>query len=327
MLAAFSLPGNAWAETFATVQALSVPDVRGRWTSVETTPAAARVADESRTPLSVGMALEVGDRISTEQARVTIRLADNEHLTVSEGADLTLKERSVIQRLGEVYYQVRGLFRVDYGTVQTAVEGTEFSIDGTEGPVRVAVTDGVVRVSNAGESVRVRRGEEVTVALSAAPSAPVVMTGAARRSVLSKAWSLGRPRLQVGAMAGGGMLSQGAAVEGRGFAAIRLLPGMNLVAETGLGGLGGVEGIRVPASLGMELALGGFSVGGSGQVTLERWRYSCGGRHIAVHLGGTAHVRFTMPLTRRVFVVGTSRLGHDGSAIEASMMTGLGVSL
>ena len=43
---------------------------------------------------------------------------------MAPGSTLVLQERSVLQQLGEVYYQVRDIFSVQYGTVQTAVEGT-----------------------------------------------------------------------------------------------------------------------------------------------------------------------------------------------------------
>ena len=74
--------------------------------------------------------LSLSDKRIVTRARVTIRLSDNESITVSAGSEITLRERSVLQTLGEVYYQVRDLFTVDYGTVQTAVEGTEFVISG-----------------------------------------------------------------------------------------------------------------------------------------------------------------------------------------------------
>jgi|GEM_PF-1202078 len=319
--------GSAWAQTYATVQSLTQPDARGRWVEVDATAAAARIRSGERTPLSVGLELMVGDQIETAQARVKIALEDNEHLTISEGADLTLGDRGVMQRLGEVYYQVRDVFRVDYGTVQTAVEGTEFSIDGTQGPVRVSVTEGAVRVSSAGETVRVKSGQTVQVAQSAAPGSAVAMGAALKRSVLSRAWALGRPRLQVGVMGGGGILQSSPVFEGRLFAAIPLVPGMSLVAQTGLGTLRALPGSRVPLQLGLETTIGGMSFGGSGQATVERWNLSCGARHLAVHLGGFAHARYNLPLSRRLFAVGASRIGHNGDAFESSILAGLGVNL
>jgi hypothetical protein len=278
-------PSQAWAQVFATVEALSQPDARGQWRSVDESPAAARWVGEVRTPLTRDMELSLGDRIVTEQARVTIRLSDNESITVSAGSEITLRERSVLQTLGEVYYQVRDLFTVDYGTVQTAVEGTEFVISGQEGPVTVAVTDGVVRVSNAGEFVRVKRGQQVVVAPTLAPPVVTPMTE------------------------------------------VQVLPMVNLVSEAGIGGTSAHSGVRLPAGLGLELVLGGFSFGGTGQVTTERWRYPCGGRHVAVHVGGNVHGRFTKNVTRRLFVAASGRVGGTGDGIEATAGIGGGVSL
>ncbi len=320
-------PGSAWAESYATVKSLSQPDARGRWVAVDASANAGRIRDGVRVPLEVGMALQVGDQVKTAQARVTVRVGRGEHITVSEGSDLTLGERSVIQRLGEVYYQVRDVFRVDYGTVQTAVEGTEFAIDGRDGPVRVAVTEGAVRVSSAGETVRVKRGQVVTVAQSVAPAAPIAMAKGARGSAMARAWTLGRPRMQLGVMAGGGLLGTELTADTRAFAAVRLLPGVNLVAETGLGSIAGLPGSRIPASLGMEMALGGISVGGSAQATLERRRLDCGGRRVMLHLGGSAHARAHLPLTRRLFLVGQGRAGHNGDGLEASVLAGVGMNL
>lgn len=320
-------PSQVWAQVFATVEALSQPDARGQWRTVDESPAAARWVGEVRTPLTRDMELALGDRIVTEQARVTIRLSDNESITVSAGSEITLRERSVLQSLGEVYYQVRDMFTVDYGTVQTAVEGTEFVISGQEGPVTVAVTDGVVRVSNAGEFVRVKRGQQVVVAPTLAPPAVTPMTEAMKQTAHAKAWSLGRPRLQLGGIVSGGLTGQSGGYDTRFFTAVQVLPMVNLVSEAGVGGTSDHSGVRLPAGLGLELVLGGFSFGGSGQVTTERWRYPCGGRHVAVHVGGNVHGRFTKNVTRRLFVAASGRVGGTGDGIEASAGIGGGVSL
>ena len=333
MLLGFVMPSHAWAESYAIVQSISEPDARGRWRPVQESAAAVRLLDEERTPLVVGMALALGDRIVTEEARVTIGFGDTvlvgqsrkETFTVAPGGDITIKERSILQQLGEVYYQVRDVFSVDYGTVQTAVEGTEFSISGGEGPVNVAVTEGVVRVSNAGSSVRVKRGQQVSVAPTAAPPQVVKIPGSTLRAVQQGAWSLGRPRLQLGVMGSGGLMGNHAGGELRTFASVRLLPMVNLVGE---GGFGGTKGASLGGSgLGLELALGGLSVGGSVQSTYERRRYDCGGGYAAIHLGGTVHARLNMSITRRFFLVASGRAGGDSRGVTASGGFGAGVSL
>jgi hypothetical protein len=327
------VPSHARAESYAVVQAISEPDARGRWKPVTESAAAVRLDGEARTPLTVGMALELGDRIVTEEVRVTVGFgasnvignARQETLTVAPGGDITIKERSILQQMGEVYYQVRDVFSVDYGTVQTAVEGTEFSISGVEGPVNVAVTDGVVRVSNAGTAVRVKKGQSVLVDPVGAPPSPTKMPGSVMRAVQQGAWSLGRPKLQVGMIGSGGLMGSEVGGELRTFAAVRLLPMINLVGE---GGFGLTPGSSLSSSgLGLEVVLGGLSVGGSLQTKVEQQDYACGGHRTTLHIGGHAHGRFTMSITRRFFVAATGRIGGDGDGVSATGGFGAGVSL
>jgi len=322
------MPSSAWAETFAEVTAIAEPDTRGRWRPVNASAAAAKVVDGERTPLEVGMALVEGDRVVTEEARVTVRLARREHITISPGSDLVLEERTVIQKLGEVYYQVRDVFSVQYGTVQTAVEGTEFAVsgaDGADGAVAVAVTEGAVRVSNAGEAVRVQRGQQVLVPAGLAPAAPTTLSLAASQAARSGAWTLGRPRLQVGALASGGLYGDEGGGDVRYFAALRVLPFLNVVADGAQGFT--PDSIRTGSGLGLEVAMGGLSVGGSGSVTLERWRYPCGGRYAALHVGGHVHGRYTLDITRRFFLAAMARAGGNGDGLEATFGLGGGVNL
>ncbi len=319
------VPADAWAEDFATISDIATPDTRGRWRDVDETPSAAKLTDEARVPLHVGMVLAIGDRLQTDEARVTIRLGKGEHITMSPGTTLVLEERSVLQQLGEAYYQVRDMFSVQYGTVQTAVEGTEFAITGEEAGVGVRVTEGVVRVSNAGESVRVKRGQQVMVAAASAPPPPTRLPLSAARNARSTAWTLGRPRLQVGFMAGGGLLGDEAGAQMQTFAAIRVLPFLNVVADASQGY--SPNSHRTGSGVGLEWALGGLSIGGSGTATLERWRYPCGGRYAAVHLGGSVHGRYTMDITRRFFVAAQAQAGGNADGIEATFGIGGGVSL
>lgn len=318
-------PMTAWAEGFATVKAIAEPDTRGRWRPVQASAAAAVVEADGRTPLTVGMALELGQRIVTDEARVTLQLARNESITLSPGSDLELQERSAIQRLGEVYYQVRDVFSVQYGTVQTAVEGTEFAISGREGPVQVSVTEGAVRVSNAGESVRVKRGQQVVVGTEQMPPTPSRLSMNAMQSIRGGAWTLGRPKLQLGAIASGGLYGESGGAELRYFAAVRVLPGLNAIAD--LGQAWTTDSHRHGTGLGLEWTAGGFSVGGTASLTLERWQYACGGNYAALHTGGSAHARFSADITRRLFVTAMGRAAANGDGIEASFGLGGGVSL
>jgi hypothetical protein len=257
---------------------------------------------------------------------VVLAVGESEHITIHPGSDITLRERSVLQALGEVYYQVRDVFSVRYGTVQTAVEGTEFLIAGGD-EVTVSVTEGVVSVSNEGSSVRVKQGRAVSVAEGQAPPVPTRMSLPVRSTIAGRAWALGRPRLQLGVLGSGGLTGTSSTAGVRSFAAVRLLPGVNLVADAGLNGVGGTPGTRLPGGLGLEFVVGGLSIGGTAQLTLEQWRYPCGGRHIAVHFGGHATARYTLALTRRLFTVGMVRVGHSGDALSADGAVGVGVSL
>lgn len=317
-------PAHA-AESFATVTAISTPDTRGRWRPVQETAAAGRMDADTRTPLRVGMVLNQGDRLVTEQARVTVRLGRSEHITISPASDLVLNERSVFQTMGDIYYQVRNAFTVQYGTVQTAVEGTEFVVGGSPETVNVSVTEGVVRVENNGETVRVRRGQSVITEGRKGPGAPQQMSQATSRMLRNQAWTLGRPRLRIGLLASGGLLNQTGLAEVRYFASARLLPGLNLVTDGGHGRTS--ERLRTGAGVGLEWALGGFSVGGTATLGVERWQYSCGGQYAALHAGGSAHGRFSIDLTRRVFLTGMARATASGEGLEGSIAMGAGVSL
>ena len=194
-----------------------------------------------------------------------------------------------------------------------------------EGPVAVAVTEGAVSVSNAGESVRVKRGEQVVVAPTMTPATPTALGLTATQAARSAAWTLGRPRLQVGAVVGGSLYGDAPAADVRYFAAIRVLPFLNVVADGGQGFA--ADSMRSGTGLGLEVALGGLSVGGSGSVTVERWRYPCGGRYAALHIGGHVHGRYTLDITRRFFVAAMARAGGNGDGLEASFGLGGGVNL
>ena len=325
-LLALLAPTIVWAQPFATVEAIAVPSPQGQWVPSKQTPNAAVVIDEKRIPLSKGMELEIGAHLVTDRAQVTIRFASGEHITVSEDADITLGDRSLLQRLGEVYYQLRGRFRIDYGTVQTAVEGTEFSVVGPD-PVTVVVTTGTVRVESAGESILLDKGTMVSVGQGATPPPPQRTPLSVRRSTIAKSWTGGRPKLEVGGVAGGGLAAGSVGADLRGFAAIRILPVMNLVVDTGLSGMGGDPGIRLPIGLGLEASLGSIALGGEVISTLENRRYSCGGRYAALHIGGVAKTRVSMTLTRRLSLIAIGRIGHAGDGLIADIGYGMGVGL
>ena len=326
IVVAWCLPnGAAHAAEGITVTAISAPDTRGLWRPVKQSAAAARVEGDERTPLRVGMSINVGDRLVTEQARVTVRIGRSEHLTIQPGTDMVVRERSVLQSLGSIYYQVRDAFTVQYGTVQTAVDGTEFVVGGSPDAVEVTVTEGAVRVENVGRSVRVRRGQRVAVEGDTAPPVPAQAPTTAIRTLRQQAWTLARPRIRLGALASGGISNTEGIASVRYFGSVRLLPFIDLVADAEHGFTS--SSLRTGTGVGMEWVLGGLSIGATAAVTLEQWQYDCGGRYAALHLGGAAHGRYSIDISRRVFLTGMGRAAATASGIEATVGLGAGVSL
>lgn len=317
--------GPARAAEGITVTAISAPDTRGLWRPVKQSAAAAKVIGDERTPLRVGMPVEVGDRLVTEQARVTLRIGRAEHLTVQPGTDMVVRERSVLQQMGSIYYQVRDAFTVQYGTVQTAVEGTEFVVGGTPDAVEVTVTEGVVRVENSGVDVRLRRGQRVATVGDGAPSEPVRIPSAVVQRLRQQAWTLARPRIRLGALATGGISNAEGSASIRYFGSVRLLPFIDLVADAEHGMT--PSRLRTGSGIGLEWVLGGLRLGATAAMTLEQWQYDCGGRYAALQLGGAAYGRYNIDISRKVFVTGMARAAAIGAGVEATMGLGAGVSL
>ena len=188
-----------------------------------------------------------------------------------------------------------------------------------------AVTEGAVRVTNGGSSVRVKRGQQVSVSPEATPSTPTKLSGAALRSVQSSAWTLGRPRLKLGLIASGGLMGSEVGGESHTFVTVQVLPHVNLVGNLGLGFASNSS--LSSSGLGLEFDLGGWSLGGSLKTTLEQRTKDCGAQYKALHLGGTAHGRFTMNITRRFFLAANAQIGANGSGYTAAGGLGAGVSL
>ncbi len=324
VLLACLLPVPALAAAFATVDQLSTLDSTGRWRPVAETGRARVITGGAEEPLRVGREVALGDRIVTDDARVRVRLASGEDIAIDERSDIELGERSVVQRLGDAYYRVRGAFRVTHGAVQTSVEGTEFSV-ATGAVVTVAVVEGRVAVRNESGEVRVARGQVVEVAQVGAPPGPQWNPAVARQAV-ARTFPRGGPTLQVGLLAAGGLANGGAVVEGRLFARLRLLPGVRLALDTGLGNDGSETGVRLPQGLGVEFDAGGFSLGGQLITSVERCNFECGGAYVALHLGGVGNLRYALPLSRHFSIEGLVRAGYaDGLVIDAGL--GIGASL
>lgn len=326
----WALCGAALAAPFAVVDALSTPDARGQWRPVEETAQATVLVDGQPVPLRVGMELAEGATVRTLEARVRIELGPGERLHVSEGAELQVGERSVTQVLGEVYYRVRDRFTVDYGRVETAVDGTRFSVSGPD-PVTVRVTKGQVRVSHEGAPEGsapyvLRRGDAVTVAQDGTSQGVQPRTlgpGRVTRS-LGRTWLLGRPRLQLGLLAGGA-LAGGGGLTGLRLDAGLALPGrLRLVAD--LGARTDAAGtLRVPLGLGLRWGPGAWSVGAQVLSTVEDQTLACGGRTL-LHVGGVGTLRGELALGRNISLLADLRGGY-ADAVLAEAAVGIGVGL
>lgn len=319
-----SLPGPAFAAGFATLDQLSTVDALGRWKPVAQTGKVRVIRGVESIPGRVGLELQPGDRIATDDARARVRLAAGQDISVAERSEVEVAERSVLQRLGDAYYRVRGRFSVTYGSVQTSVEGTEFAVSVGDLTV-VSVAEGRVRVQNAEGTVSLRRGQVVEIPQVGAPPSPTFDPSVARAAV-DRTFRRGGPTLQGGVLLAGGYANAGPAIEGRLFARLRLLPGVRLAIDTGLGNDGGETGARLPQGVGLELALGGVSVAGQILTTIETCNFECGGAYVALHIGGMGSVRYSFVLSRHLSLEGVVRAGYaDGLVVDGA--AGIGVSL
>lgn len=335
------LPGRAQAQApspFATVALVAEPDDAGRWRAVDPAAAAVRVRDGVETPIAAGMALAVGDTLRADLARIEVRYHTGERLNLTEGTTLTLTEdRSVLQELGEVYYRVRGAFRVQYGTVETVVEGTRFVVLGAQGgaAVRVRVDEGRVRVSNSEGDAPVARGESIDMPL-AGPAATAPVSARPTPRDVARTFPLGRPRLVLGALATGGALVQTGEVPAdisllRGSYGLRLSAGLGIArmlrlqVDSTVHGAGR-QGIQLPQDLSLAITLPGVAFGGGPSFTIENRTKICDARYRALHIGGAGWVRGSLPMGRRLALAAELRGGYAGG-VHVGGAAGVEVSL
>jgi hypothetical protein len=313
-------------EPFGTIVVVTEQDDAGRWRTVSPSSMAVRERDGVELPVQPDMPLALGDRLRTDLARVEVRLATGERLNLSEGTTITLDgERSLLQELGEVYYRMRSAFRVQYGTVETVVEGTRFVVLGDgepgSGAVRVRVDEGLVRVSNGDTQVQLPRGQEAVLP----GSGPALMPPTRARPTpaqIARTFPQGRPRLVLGAMAVADALI---AVDDppADISALRLSEGLRLSAAVGLGRVlrlgydttlnkAGQRGVRLPQELSLAVALPGtgLAFGGGPSVTWEQRTKQCQARTRLLHIGGSGWVRGSLPLGRRLALTAEARAGY-----------------
>ncbi len=317
----------AWAE----VAELTAADAQGRWRPVATTTQVSVLRGDQRLPATRGMALQEGDRIVTDDARARVVLGRGEALTIAEHTDVEVRARTALQRLGQVYYTLQSTFVVQYGTVQTAVDGTEFVVDGDGATVTVTVIEGHVRVSTSGGQARLGRWDSVATSAGegASGEAPPSAPDPAARPVLAARLveqAFGPPRVELGFVAGVGLDNGGAAAQLRLSGRVRVAGALRLTLDTGLGSNGPNEGLRLPQGLGLELGVGPLAFGAQTVATFELARLGCNGSYTAVHIGGVGSVRGALPLSRRVSIQAVLRGGYVQRPL-ADLGIGLAVAL
>ncbi len=335
---AMVLPAAAWAQAEAVamvVDGVAIPGFGGEMTELSAgqTTAAALVYNEANpegAPLGPGTALAPGDRIRCARARVVILRGEDEYIHVNEGAEVILTaERSITQTLGEVYYRVREAFRVEYGSVETTVEGTRFLITGLEsGEVAVSVDEGVVSVRTPAGLQKVSAGQTLAAPQAGPPPAPSAWSAAARGKALAKTVGLGRPRFMVGVLGQGAFTGASAdTIQGVGsfqlrpIGSIRVAGPVRVVLEPGVAA--GAHTFQLPVNAGVELSFFGISAGGSVTATREVRRADCGATQELLHIGGAGHVRAEVPLGRHIRALGSARVGV-ASVFNAELGAGVG---
>jgi hypothetical protein len=317
-------------DAFATVVLVTEQDDRGRWRAVATSTRALRERAGEVAALAPGMELALGDVVQTDLARAELRLSTGERLDLAEGTRLTLQsERGVLQELGELYLRLRTGFTVEYGTVDTVVEGTRFVVAGAGEAVRVRVDEGRVRVANPDGAVAVRAGQAVVMPLEGAlPTPPQRARPSA--SELSRSFARGRPVASLGAQAVSELLidvgrGPADAADLRGSGGLRVSgalwtgPVLRLGVATTLSGAGR-GGTRLPQELFAAVELGPVSLGGGPVAIWEQRRLPCGARLRDLHVGGGGFARARLPLGRRLRLTGDLRLG-----VADTLWTGVGL--
>ena len=303
---------TAWAKPI--VGALMVQDARGRWVPVTETAEATATRGDQRIPLKISTELEYGDELRTYNARVEIIWTegeDAEQVYVWEYAQVTLTgERSVMQQMGDLYFQLRNSFSIQYGTVETMVDGTAFTVKGPN-PVEVGVTEGVVRVRDGESEERVTAGQFVTAAGGGAGvTAATNWSRSARRAVKANTFMDGFAATELGIMAGGLQLPQSGPVAAQLYGQFRLAKALQLRAESGV--LSG-DGIQLPQTLELSYRLGGLAVGGRGQVSLYQAQKDCPDGCDASLWGlsasGAGVLRYSVPLSARLVASGDLSAG------------------
>lgn len=153
--AALLLPGIAAAQgtPYGTVVVLKdrragfLDDVRSRSQQVVI------VRSGQEVPATPDMPVFAGDAVRTAEGTCVVQTPEGHRVEVGERSQVKLGP-TILQRLGDVFYQVQGAFRVDVAEVQLLVEGTGFRVtSGIQGGGTLGVVEGTVRARGAGDEV------------------------------------------------------------------------------------------------------------------------------------------------------------------------------
>ena len=302
---------EAFAAPFGTVDIVTIADASGNWSRVDKTADAIRVRDGAEEPLIEGMVLDLGDVIRTTQARVQIAVGDGrEFMNVGVGSEVTLKERGALQQLGDIYYQLRGAFSVQYGHVEATVEGTRFLVGAEQ--IEIAVAEGAVRVEDeAGDNALVQTRE--TTSRTAAP------TPWLRKEMgpaLQNTWPLGRPSVVFVASAAIGYSQRNAMDRLRISGRISPIPQLWLNATLGYASAL-LRFHRVPLTVGADYEIENIGVGAEYMlIYYETFFYH----------GPVATIRYSLPLDRHLYIEVNGRAGWVENVpwIEGGAGIGLG---
>jgi len=185
LLLSAAIPAYAQPEAFATVDKIMEPTAKGKWKSVQESTQAQVLRGDESVLLMKGMSLAEGETLRAMLSLTEISLASGNTLRLEPGAEIVLREPTFIEQLaGEVLYQVKGVFSVEYGVIHCTVEGTRFEIvgpnptttlqapgdnpydipkDAPEGSISVQVTKGKVRVTTPEGEILLKKGSRVLV--------------------------------------------------------------------------------------------------------------------------------------------------------------------
>ena len=274
------------------------------------------------TPLVPGFAIEDGDRLASQKARVQLALGDGVSILLSEGADLTVSQRRIEQAQGGAFYEVDAPFEVAAGKVLIAVEGTRFYVQGGD-PVVVALDHGQVRVTGKDEPVLLGSGELVETNQGMIPGGVRPLSLAERKEIWGKTWLKGEAPLSAGLLAGGGYLG-GFGPSARFWLAAQLPARLELLVDLGVALPVTRGGILAPGGAGLGFGLGPVTLGAEFLAGFDARSTECGGDYQAIHLGGVGLAQAGLPLGRKLSLVAALRGGYLGQPL-ADLGIGIGM--